>query len=215
MSADLCEIRYDVRFRLLLLLLSLERAGISPVSSRDLHAFAYLANVLSPVWNVDPIEESVLKDTDGPHSSVLEREIDHCVGAGLIDVQRIDVDEENDNKLSAWFVLPGKVTTDVLEFTEAFFDEVTHLEFLSELAFSFAEINSERRDDAALVDASWSDPEVANGRIIPFADVVSGYRSAAATAADAFQDYAPKGVILNKAEKLVLYMRLLKRRANG
>lgn len=206
----------NVRLRLVQLLAALEQAGGTPISNRDLHAFAYLANVLSPIWDVEPLEGSVLKDRDGPRSSALEREIDLCVGEGLITVVKLVQDLGNPNKLDAWFRLSPATVEPVLRAIEQLPDEVEVRGFLTELAFAFVEIRADRRDDAALADAAWSDPAIAEGRIIDFAEFVESARNNPAyNAAQAFQRFAPAGVTLNRAEKLVMYMRLLKRRANG
>jgi hypothetical protein len=195
---------------------ALERAGGTPISNRDLHAFAYLANVLSPIWEVEPLEGSVLKDREGPRSSALEREIDLCVGEGLLTVVKLIQDAENPDKLDAWFRLAAVEAAPILASVDALPDEREVRDFLNELAFAFVDIKADRRDDAALVDAAWSDPAVAEGRVIDFAEFVEASRkNPAYNAAQAFQRFAPAGVTLSRAEKLVMYMRLLKRRANG
>lgn len=207
---------FAIRFRLLQILAALDRAAVSPISNRDLHAFAYLANALSPVWEVEPLENSVLKDEDGPRSSSLEREIDLCVGYGLVDVISIERDDENPDKLNARFSLSAQRARKILSIAEYLPDEQNTFEFLTELAFSFAEISKPHRDDAALVDASWSDPKVAQGRIINFIEEEGGPETGAShRAAEAFQEFVPPGVILSRAEKLVMYMRLLKKLAHG
>lgn len=205
-----------VRFRLLQLMAALEQAGGTPLSNRDLHAFAYLANVLSPLWDVEPLEGSVLKDRNGPRSSSLERELDLCVGEGLITVVKLRPDPSNPRKLDATFCLAAAQAAPVLNAIDALPDEQIVRSFLAELAFAFVEIRTDRRDDAALVDANWSDPAVADGRVVDFAEFVESTRgNAAYNTAEAFQRFAPPGLTLNRAEKLVMYMRLLKERAHG
>jgi len=195
---------------------ALETAGATPVANRDLHAIAYLANVLSPLWEVDPVEGSVLKDRKGPRSAALERELDACVGLGLIIVDSIQPDDEYPNRLNATFRLNGAMARPVLREISALPDQAAVEKFLTELAFAFAEIVPERRDDAAKVDAAWSNPAVAQGRVVDFAEFVEQTRgNPAYNVAEALQDYAPEGVILTPAEKLVMYVRLLKRRAHG
>lgn len=205
-----------VRLRLIQLLAALERAGGTPISNRDLHAFAYLANVLSPLWEVEPLEGSVLKDRDGPRSSTLEHELDLCVGEGLITVVKLALNEQSSDKLDAWFRLPTRDVNSILIAIDLLPDEREVREFLNELAFVFVEIKEGRRDDVAIADATWSDPAIAEGRVIDFAEFVeSSRKNPAYNVAHAFQRFAPAGVTLDRAEKLVMYMRLLKRRANG
>lgn len=53
------------RARLLLLLDAAERAGITPLASARLHAFAYLADVLSPVWDLVAFDGKIYKSEGG------------------------------------------------------------------------------------------------------------------------------------------------------
>lgn len=205
-----------MRTRLLQLMAALERAGATPIANRDLHALAYLANVLSPLWEVQPLETSVLKDRNGPRSSALEHELDLCVGLGLLVVVTLRPDPEHPTRLDATYRVNGPVAKKVLGEISLLPDEQIIERYLNELAFAFGEIEPERRDDAALQDAAWSNPSVAPGRIVDFGD--HAHRIAvnpAVNAAEAFQKFAPAGVTLNQAEKMLMYVRLLKRRAHG
>jgi hypothetical protein len=195
---------------------ALESAGGTPVSNRDLHAFAYLANVLSPLWEVDPIEKSVLKDRNGPRSSALEHELDLCVGQGLLVVDSLRPDPEEASRLDASYRLNAAIARPVLAAIEILPDEHEVTAYLNELAFAFLEIQPGRRDDAALQDAAWSNPAIAEGRVVDFGEHL--HRAAvnpAFNVAQTFQQFAPEGLNLNRAEKLLMYVRLLKRRAHG
>jgi hypothetical protein len=95
-------------------------------------------------------------------------------------------------------------------------DEVSMDGFLIEIASEFLQIKQGRRDDAALLDAAYSDPAVSQGRIVDFGEWVNPtLNNPTWNAAQKFQSYMPKNVTLSRAEKLVMYMRLLKRRAHG
>ena len=205
-----------IRARVLQIMAALERAGATPISNRDLHAVAYLANVLSPLWDVEPLETSVLKDRDGPRSSALEHEVDLCIGLGLILVDALRADPETPARLDATSRLNAKVARPILADISILPDEQMVEKYLNELAFAFVEIKPGSRDDAALQDASWSNPAVAEGRIVDFGEHAE--RAAVNptyNAAQAFQRFAPEGVKLDRAEKLLMYVRLLKRRAHG
>ena len=218
MTSETVSFDLFVRGRLLQIMDALERAGGTPIGVRDLHAFAYFVNVLSPLWEVEPLEGSVLKERAGPYFPLLQREIDRCIGDGLLVVERIGpvVREDGQSRIDASFRLAADRARPVIDRISALPDETQICAFLIELAFSFLEIEADRRDDAALVDAAWSDPAVAEDRVVDFAEwVASTYENPAWNAAQRFQEFAPKGVTLSRAEKLVMYMRLLKRRAYG
>lgn len=195
---------------------ALERAGATPVSNRDLHAVAYLANVLSPLWDIEALEGSVLKDRNGPRSSALEQELDLCVGQGLLIVDALRPDPENPARLDATYRLNGRTARTVLAAITDLPDEKSVESYLNELAFAFVEIQPGLRDDAAQQDAAWSNPAIATNRIIDFGEHLERTgANPAYNAAQAFQKFAPAGVRLNRAEKLLMYVRLLKRRAHG
>jgi hypothetical protein len=215
MSAGQPEPDLRVRARLLQIIAALEGAGGTPISNRDLHAFAYLTNVLSPVWEVEPLERSVLKDRDGPRSSALEHELDLCVGAGLIVVDALKPDPENPLRLDATYRLNARAVRPVLAAISILPDQENISAYLNELAFAFLEISPNQRDDAALQDATWSNPAIADGRIVDFGERLKKSINPTYNAAETFQTFAPEGVTLNKAEKLLMYVRLLKRRSHG
>jgi hypothetical protein len=74
------------RGRVLVLLDAAQRAAVAPLSTERLHAFAYLADILSPVWGLMAFDSVVLKDIGGPHYPDLQREMDRLVVAGLLEV---------------------------------------------------------------------------------------------------------------------------------
>jgi hypothetical protein len=203
-----------IRSRLLQMLAALEKVGGTPIDTKSLHAFAFFANVLSPLWDLDPLEGSVLKDSDSPYFPALQRQLDALVGQGFVTV--VTLSRDNDGVLGASFTLAHQRAALVLNAIGILPDEINADAFLTELADAFVEIRPDRRDDAATADAAYSDPAVAEGRIVDFAEWVSPTKGNAAwKTAQQFQKYVPSGVTLNRAEKLVMYMRLMKRRAHG
>lgn len=204
-----------IRGRLLQMLAALERVEGAPIDTTTLHAFAFFANVLSPLWDLHPLEGSVLKQSGSPYFPALQRELDCLVGLGFVEVVSLQKGDA-DGVLQATFRLAHERAFPVLEVMRGLPDEASAEEFLTELADAFIEIRPDRRDDAAEVDAAYSDPAVAEGRIVDFAEWVSPtLGNAAWNTAQQFQRYVPVGVTLSRAEKLVMYMRLMKRRAHG
>jgi hypothetical protein len=56
------------RVRVVTLLEAAEAAGLVPLGILRLHAFAYLSNVLAPVWDMPALDGKVLKRRGGPWS---------------------------------------------------------------------------------------------------------------------------------------------------
>lgn len=205
----------DVRARVLQIVAALEEAGATPIANRDLHAVAYLANVLSPMWDIDPLEGSVLKSREGPRSTLFEQQLDSCVSRGLITVVSLDDDLESPNRLSATYRIDAARARPVLAVINGFPDERQVRTFLNELAFAFADIDPDLRDDTAVEDAAWTNPSVADNRVVDFAEFVEQSGNPSFNVMQSLQRYAPKGVTYSRAEKLAMYLRLLKRRAHG
>lgn len=204
---------YGLRARVLQIFAALEDAGATPITNRDLQSVIYLSNVLSAVWGIAPIEGAVLKTEEGPRSTKVESELDACIGAGLVEVGSIAPDEERPDKLSATFHLSKRALA-VLKVINSFPDERTVTSFMQEIAFAFVEIPPGLRDDAAVEDAAWTDPAIADNRMVDFG-LSERSENPSYNVAQAFQTYAPAGLTYTPAQKLELYLRLLKRRANG
>ena len=200
------------------MLAALERAGISPVETDQLHAFAFFANVLSPLWDLEPLQGSVLKRKAGPFFKELQDALDQFVGWGAVDVVELayrDV-EANGARLAAKFRISLKHAEPSFAALEVMPDEIEIAKFLEQLAFVFAEIEPKERDEAVEVDATYSAPDASNDRVVDFAewrDPKDADHSV--RAAKRLQLYAPNGVTLSQAEELVLYMRLMKRKARA
>ncbi|WP_160120023.1 hypothetical protein [Rhodovarius lipocyclicus] len=217
MSESATAFPYLIRAQLLQMLSAIERTGGVAISLESLNAFAYFANVLSPLWEIEPVEGSVLKD-GAPRFPALEAQLDQLVGAGLVDVASLSVEAQLDApaKLIALFRINHIKAAPVLKAIQALPDERSSEGFLLELAAAFLDIAPDRQDDAAIKDAAYSNPKVSAGRVVDFAEWVSPTRGNASwNVAQTFQRYVPEEVTLNRAEKLVMYMSLMKRRANG
>ena len=89
------------RVRLLMLLDGAERAGIAPIRLRHLHTYAYLSNVLAPVWNTRVFDGRLLKRRGGPFYPSLQHDLDRLVGLGLVIITNLGhiIDEDNQCRL--------------------------------------------------------------------------------------------------------------------
>jgi hypothetical protein len=208
-----------LQVRVLRLLSALIEAGVEDVSLEDFHAFAFFAEALAPVWSVGSPLGGVLKEEDGPHYPALQRELDRLVGLGLVTVSRLTAEDRGGRwRLDVKFSINVEAVAAVLAVADSMPDEDPNAaEFLMELAFSFADIPVGLRDDAARVDAAWTAPGAATGRIITLSSATgsSGPANYSTQAARHFQKFVPEGVTLSPAEQTSLYMGLMKRRAGA
>src|SRR5260221_11854995 len=77
------------RIRIITLLAAAEQAGLAPMPISKFHTFAYLSNVLSPVWEMLPLDGKVLKRGLGPFYPILQRDLDRLVGIGIVLISHV------------------------------------------------------------------------------------------------------------------------------
>ena len=218
--------RLKQRCRILMLLDAAERAGSTPLSSSRLHAFAYLADVLSPVWGLEPFDPKVYKSEDGPHYSDLQDELDHLVVLGLVRATKLDympredggarirgfysLDFESSHLLGLLADLGALGVEDAVDSR----DHQLH-GFLVELAGALATLPDDQIDRAARVDVTYR----LGGHlysVIDFSEWVEDPLMANPTwrVAERFETFLPKEVRIAPSEKLYLYAAYLGRAMN-
>lgn len=205
--------RFADRLRLILLLDACEAAALTPISVGNLHALAFLANVLSPIWSVDSYDGKILKREGGPYYPELQYELDRLVGLGFVSVHDIrHLNEEDRWRLEGSFGLNAGMAKELIDDASLFADERIIMSFLRRLAYAAARLTEPLR---AIVkfDATWSDDRTGTGDVIDFAE----WRAAnySAFAAKLFGKTAPLNLKVERGDQLQLYMRLLARRAHS
>lgn len=215
------------RARVLVLLDAAERAGVAPLATERLHAFAYLADVLSPVWGVAAFSSVVLKEVGGPHYPELQREADRLVVAGLLEVSDLSyVDRPHDGaRIRGLYGL--RFASEYLErllgalgarTPEQALDprDVEVHEYLVELAGALARLPDDEIDRAAVVDATYADKSIYENNLVYLERRgAPGGRNASVATADRFDDFFPAGSHLSPGEKLYLYATYLGRRVHA
>jgi hypothetical protein len=215
------------RGRVLMLLDAAERAGITPLETTKFHAFAYLADVLSPVWHLPTFSGVILKTTGGPFYRDFQREIDHLVVAGLLEIHDLKyVDRPRDGariaaKYSLRFQSPqlepllsalGARSVDTAIDSK---DHEFH-SFLVELAYALARLPDNEIDKAASADVAYSDPRVATNSLLEFEGLrEGGGNNLSVATADRFNAFVPDGLSLSSGEKLFLYASYLGKRIHA
>jgi len=198
------------RVRLVMLLDAAEQAGLLPLSLVRLHAFAYLSNVLAPVWRLAPLDGKLLKRRGGPFYPDLQRDLDRLVGTGVVAIAELRYVADADDR---WRVdgscrLNPASAAPILEAVARYDDERRLLAFIQELAYALSALGDAELDRLFTEDATYTDPLV-----IDFAE----WRDSNHTAdvANYFDRLLPGGIQPTMGEKLHLYARHLHRRFAG
>ena len=227
MLSDSDVVRVRRRSRLIVLLDAAERAAITPIASNRLHAFAYLADVLSPVWDLPPFDGKILQLEGGPHYPDLQEELDHLVVLGLAEVSnltyvgragggaRIEGDyglhfasAHLDPLLAALGAGAHEGSIDTL-------DCRVHA-FLVELAGALATLPNREIDRATSVDVTYQSKGIGEN-VIDFGSWTSDRWTDNPTwrTTDRFDQFLPEGATLTGGEKLFLYADYLGRVVNA
>lgn len=212
------------RGRILLLLDAAERAAVAPLSTDRLHALAFLADVLSPVWHLPAFDNVVVKSSGGPFYPELQREMDRLVVAGLLEVTDIRYipRPRGGARIEGRYGLRfGSQHLECLlgrlgaRGPEAALDprDVRVHAFLVELAGALSGLPNDEFDRAAATDVTYSDRQIDNNNLIYLARGARSNRSV--ETAERFATFMPEGANLSPGEKLYLYATYLGRRVHG
>lgn len=198
--------------RLLMLLDGSERAGIAPMRVSHLHTYAYLSNVLAPVWDETIFDGRLLKRRSGPFYPELQHDLDRLVGRGLVSISDLAhvIDQDGQWRLEGAFSLNYELARNVLDAIVQFPQETAVSRFLLELAYALSALTEEELDALATEDPTYSDEIVVVGNVVDFLE--RGDRNYSANAARYFRtvsDHVTPGDLLH------LYVRHLRRRLNA
>ncbi len=196
--------------------------------ARRLHAYAYLADVLSPVWDLQSFDGKILKVKNGPHYPDLQRELDRMVVLGLVTVSGLRyvavagagplVDADYAVNFGSTHLEPILAAVGARGREQSLDprDCDIHL-FLVELACAIATIPNDQIDSAASVDATYADDRIDYSNVVDFGDWSTNLRrdNLSVAAADRFNRFLPGREQLSAGEKLYLYASFLARRMHG
>ena len=200
--------------RIVMLLDAAEAAGLVPLQILRLHAFAYLSNVLAPVWSMPVLDGKVLKRRGGPFYPDLQHDLDRLVGQGVVTITGVGhvQDEARRWRLEGAYRLNREFADPILAALCNFPEDRRLGTFIVELGYALSALSDDELDRAVSEDATYSDPMVTVDNVIDFADW--RHRNYSANAAEKFDRVIPGGNA-TPGEKLHLYVRHLHRRING
>ena len=201
--------------RILVLLDGAAQAGLAPMGIISLHAFAYLSNVMAPVWDMPALDGKILKRKGGPFYPVLQRDLDRLVGMGMVLISEVAHVQDSEGKwrLEGRFRLNGRMAEPAVEYLRHLPDEQRFASFVGELAFALSALGETELEHALVEDATYSDPGVSNNNVLDFEEWTRTNPSV--NAANYFDRFMPSGTKATPGEKLHLYVRHIRRRVHA
>lgn len=190
---------------------SARAAGLEPIKFSHIHAMAYLAEALSPVWGVESTTGEVLKREGLPFFPRLQTSLDRLIWRGVVEVDDFSYIKDAREKwvLEATCHLSLDRSQEILRRLRLFADETERGDLYLEIALGLA--HSDNITELFLTDASYSDPSVSVDRLIDFSPDTS--LNLSARVADEFSRLAVSGGGLGSGERVALYIAHLRRTA--
>lgn len=201
------------RMRVIAILDGAEPAGLVPLSAVHLHTIAYFADALAPVWDLRIVDAQLLKRKGSPMSPLLQADVDHLVGRGIVEASEVhhEKDEDGDWRLSANYALNRVLAGPILEEIQRHPETDSELRFVRELVLAFSAIGPSGLGSVAKSDASYGDIMVDVGGMVDIA-TDSSERNLSARVAFRFKDLMDREVALSPAEMTHYYVRELQKR---
>lgn len=198
--------------RILVLLKAAAEALLAPIRVVPFHAFAYLANVLAPVWDMPALDGKILKRKGGPFYPDLQRDLDRMVGKGMVVVRGVHHVRGPDARwrVEGSYSLNRQMSQAALNYLLGRRDEGRVASFVQELAYALSALSESELDRALVEDATYSDPSFSEDNVLDFGEW--SRRNPSANAAAYFDHFLPRGTKATPGERLHLYVRHLHRR---
>lgn len=201
------------RVRLIQVLAAADRAALTPLSMDKLHAFAYLADILSPVWQLRPFEDRIGRTKRTPFYPDLQREVDALVAMGIVEPSGLNYRIEDEvARLEASFDLRSE-SEHLPAIRQAIADDealAAEQSYLNALAEALASLPDDDIAKAATRDLAYERSANDADELVTLSDLTSRSSRAVASFDKAFPHLS-----LTPSRKLVMYAQYLGRRANG
>ena len=200
-----------------MLLDAADYAVISPVNTPRLHAFAFLADVLSPIYDLTSLSGAALKRRVGPYFPELQWELDRLVGQGLVEVTGLrPVVEPSGANLDASFSLRRTAAEALLGITYQDDSFLRLREFFRDLAGALGAVPENDLDATTQADVTWDSGHA--GALIDYAEYRR--RNYSEVSAQRIEELAQErlgqaGLTLSPGAKVNLYVHYLRRAAHA
>lgn len=198
-------LRVRRQLRLVAILSAAREAGLDPLPARQLHAVAYFADALAPVWGLRILDTQLLKQREGPTSPILQRDVDLLVGRGILVAASVRHVEDADGnwRLDAHYTLNDKFVNPILDAANKL--ELTELPYVREVVFAMSGLGLLGIARASALDASYGSELVDIGGMVDIGSDPSSLNDTARVAMR-FGVLMESQVKLSAAEEVHLYV---------
>lgn len=205
------------RVRILMLLDASDYAVISPIPIFRFHALAFLADVLSPIYDFPPMSGRILKRRSSPYFPDLQWEIDRLIGLNMVTPLEVSpVIKASRAYLHLSLALERGRAAPLLDMVYLEPSFCSLRDYFRELAGALSNIDDADLDGATKLDATWESGHM--GAVIDYAEWrAKNYSTLGADRIEeiAVQTFGDQGAQLSPAAKVNLYVRYLKRAINA
>lgn len=205
------------RIRVLMLLDAADYAVISPISGQRFHTFAFLADVLSPIYNFRPTSSRILKRRLIPYFPDLQWEVDRLIGLDLIaPTDLTPVIESSRAYVTLSLSLHRLRATPVLEVVYSHHEFSVLRDYFRELAGALSNVQDSELDHATRQDMTWNSGHM--GSLIDYAEWrAQNYSILGANKIEEFvaRSLGDHNTRLSPLAKVTLYVKYLRRAAYG
>jgi hypothetical protein len=201
------------QLRILAILSGGDRAGLTPLPAAELHAIAFFADALAPVWGLRILDAELLKRRSGPLSPLLQEDLDALVGRGVVVPQNVrHVRDADDSwRLDADYELNAPIAWPILRKAMTFATQAAQVRLTEEVVLAVSALGSEAISEASRSDAAYGDLLVDDGDVVDIG-TKGGESNLTARVALRFGELMEQQVDLTPAEMVHLYVRQLDKR---
>ena len=205
------------RVRILMLLDAVDYAVLGPISVHRFHTFAYLADVLSPIFRFASISGKILKRRSYPYFPDLQWEVDRLIGLDLVTtIDLAPVVEESQAYIAFSLALQRPRSLPVLDVVYSQ-EEFSHQrDYFRELAGALSNIQDAELDEVTKLDVTWESGHA--GTVIDYAEWrAQNYSTLGADRIEklAVRSFGNGQTRLSPTAKVNLYVKYLQRVAHG
>jgi hypothetical protein len=200
-----------------MLLDAADYAVIAPIATARFHAFAYLADVLSPIYDLSALTDLVFKKRVGPYFPELQWELDRLIGIGLVEVCELrPVVQADRTYLDASYSLRREITDPLLNIVHNDETFAALRDFFREVAGALGGVPEDDLDATTRADVTWETGHA--GTVVDYADWRA--RNYSKLSADRIEEltgeqFGRPGMRLSPGAKVNLYVHYLRRAASA